>query len=423
MRRDEKIMQKRAIRWIGVIMVGLSTIAVMVTACSRTESGKEEKKPALAEKKEHTEKKERAEKKEEPGVVVLSQEKQKASGIELHRVSLESVSIPLSTTAVIELNADKVSKVSPRVTGRIVSVMASQGDRVKAGQSLALLDSVELDQAWAEYIKAKARLELAQKNLKREETLFEKKVSPEKDVLKARQELTETEADLNLSRERFRLLGIDLSHVEQQKNGKGNEHHPLIPISSAITGVILEKTVSQGEVVGPDKVLFIVADLSTLWVIIDIYEKDIHHLQEGMAAQISVTAFPDKNFKGTISLIGDVVDEKTRTVKGRVTVNNANGNLKPGMFANITIDTTKCPRCPAGKIMAVPETAVLLEGSMRYVFVQVDPEKFKRRDITILRTFGKRVEVIEGLKEAETIVAKGAFILKSEMKKEELAEE
>ncbi len=374
----------------------------------------------MAGKKEHAEKKEGAEKKEEPGIVVLSQEKQKASGIELHRVSRESVSIPLSTSAVIELNADKVSKVSPRVTGRVVSVTASQGDRVKAGQSLALLDSVELDQAWAEYIKAKARLELAQQNLKREETLFEKKVSPEKDVLKARQELTETEADLNLSRERFRLLGIDISRVEQEKNGRGTEPHPMIPIASAITGVILEKTASQGEVAGPEKTLFTVADLSTLWVILDIYEKDISRLHSGTAAKISVTAFPDKEFKGKISLISDVLDEKTRTVKARVTVDNTAGILKPGMFATVIIDTTKDR---AEKIIAIPETAVLLEGSTRYVFVQADPERFKKREITILRTFGKRVEVIEGLKEAETIVAKGAFILKSEMKKEELTEE
>jgi len=420
MRKGEKIMRRRAIRWIGVIMIGLSTIAVMLTACSRTESGKEEKKPALAEKKEDGGKKESAGKKEEPGIVVLSQEKQKASGIELHRVSLEAVSIPLSTSAVIELNADKVSRVSPRVTGRIVRVMASQGDRVKAGQSLALLDSVELDQAWAEYIKAKARLELAQKNLKREETLFEKKVSPEKDVLKARQELTETEADLNLSRERFRLLGVDISGAEQEKNGRGNEHHPLIPIASAITGVILEKTVSQGEVVGSDKPLFTVADLSALWVILDIYEKDIPRLHTGTAAKISVTAFPDKEFRGKVSVISDVLDEKTRTVKARVTVDNTAGILKPGMFATVIIDTTKDR---AEKIIAIPESAVLLEGSTRYVFVQVDPERFKRREITILRTFGKRVEVIEGLKEAETIVAKGAFTLKSEMMKEELTEE
>ncbi len=153
---------------------------------------------------------------------------------------------------------------------------------------------------------------------------------------------------------------------------------------------------------------------------LDIYEKDIPRLHKGTAAKISVTAFPDKEFRGTVSLISDVLDEKTRTVKARVTVDNTAGILKPGMFATVTVDTAKDR---TQKIIAVPEGAVLLDGSTRYVFVQVDPEKFKRREITILRTFGKKVEVIEGLKEGEAIVSKGAFTLKSEMKKEELAEE
>jgi len=409
-----------------ICLVGVLSIAVLLGGCNKKESAKEGKATVVVEKKEDQETKQGPgtkkgrEPKEEPGVVILSKEKQRTSGIEVNKIALESVSIPLSTTAVIELNADRFSKVSPRVTGRVVRVLASQGDRVKAGQPLAYLDSVELDQAWAEYVKAKARLELAQKNLKREETLFEKKVSPEKDVLKARQEVTETEADLNLSRERFRLLGIDISQVEQQKNGMGNGHHPLIPITSTMTGAVLEKALSQGEVVGPEKVLFTVADLSALWVVIDTYEKDISRLRIGTAVKMSVTAFPDREFRGTISLISDVVDEKTRTVKARVTVDNTAGILKPGMFATVTIDTTKDR---AERIIAIHETAVLLEGSARYVFVQVDPERFKRREITVLRTFGKKVEVIEGLKEGEAIVTKGSFILKSEMKKEELAEE
>ena len=319
----------KSTKWI--CLVGVLCIAVLVAGCDKKGSARERKGPGTVNKKESHETIN-----EEPGIVILSKERQKTSGIEVNKIALESVSIPLSTTAVIELNADRVSKVSSRVTGRVVRVLASQGDRVKAAQPLAYLDSVELDQAWAEYVKAKARLELAQKNLKREETLFEKKVSPEKDVLKARQEVTETEADLNLLRERFRLLGIDISQVEQQKNGEGNERHPLIPITSTITGAVLEKALSQGEVVGPEKVLFTVADLSTLWVILDIYEKDIPRLHVGTPAKISVTAFPDKEFRGAISLISDVLDEKTRTVKARVTVDNASGFLKPGMFATVS---------------------------------------------------------------------------------------
>ncbi len=399
-------MRKKFFTLILVLMVG---IAVFISGCGKKESQKEEK-PA-AEKKEGHEK-------EEPGVVILPPEKQKASGIETAKINLESISAPISAVAVIELNADRVSKISPRTSGRIIKLFASLGDRVKAGQPLAYFDSPELGQIWAEYLKAKGRVELTRKNLKREETLFEKKVSPEKDVLKARQELGEAEADINLSKERFRLLGIDITPFEaERKNGD----HPLLPLSSAISGVVIEKNVSQGEVVGPEKALFTVADLSTLWVVIDTYEKDIARLKTGMAVKASVSAFPDKDFRGALSYIGDVVDEKTRTVKARVTINNSSGLLKPGMFATVSIDTPKDSQ--GERLAAVPEEAVLIDGTTRYVFVQISPDKFKRKDITVGRTLGKKVEVTEGLKEGDAIAVKGVFTLKSELKKESLAAE
>src|SRR4030042_1248094 len=401
-------------KFLALLMLLFLVVTLSGTGCGRKKSSKDEKPTTSAEKKEEKKKEEK-----EPGVVTLSSEKQKASGIEVQKVVPESVLVPLSATAVIELNADRVSKVGSRVTGKITRVTASQGDRVKAGQPLAYLDTVELDQAWSEYVKAKSRQELALSNLKREETLFEKKVSPEKDVIKARQELSEVEADLALSKEKFRLLGIDLSQMELQKNDSGN-NHPFIPISSAIDGVVLEKSVTQGEVVNPEKVLFTVADLSTLWVLIHLYEKDVPRLKAGMAVKVSVTAFPDRDFRGTISYIGDVVDEKMRTVNARVTVNNTGGLLKPGMFATVSIDTRAAE---VEKALTVPESAVLIEGSTRYVFVQAGPDRFKKRDITVGRTLGKKMEVVSGLKEGDPVVTKGAFTLKSELKKEGLTEE
>jgi len=397
-------------KYITLLVFLFLTVTLSVTGCSRKESSKDEKSTTSAEKKG-------AEK--EPGVVTLSPEKQKASGIVVQKVVPESVSAPLSATAVIELNADRVSKVGSRATGKITKVTASQGDRVKAGQPLAYLDTVELDQAWSEYVKAKSRRELALSNLKREETLFEKKVSPEKDVIKARQELSEVEADLALSKEKFRLLGIDIRQMELGRNS-GRNDHPFIPISSAIDGVVIEKSVTQGEVVNPEKVLFTVADLSTLWVLIHLYEKDVPRLKTGMAVKVSVTAFPDRDVRGTLSYIGDVVDEKMRTVNARVTVNNASGLLKHGMFATVLIDTKALE---VEKVLTVPESAVLIEGSTRYVFVQIGPDRFKKRDITVGRTVGNKMEVTSGLKGGDPVVMKGAFTLKSELKKEELAEE
>lgn len=399
---------------LAVILIVLG-IVVLTTGCGKKEAAKEEKQTAVGEKKEagHAGEHEKG----EPDVVTLSPEKRKSAGIDVKQVAFEDASVPLSATAVIEMNMDRSAKISSRVTGKAVRIIASQGDRVKEGQALAYLDSVELDQTWADYLKAQGKVELARKNLQREETLFEKKISPEKDVLKAKQELGEAEADLNLAKERFRLLGVNVSQFEATK---GNGNHPLIPVTTPVGGVVLEKTVTQGEGVNSEKALFTVADLSTLWVVIDVYEKDISRLRIGTGVKVSVTAFPDKVFKGKISYIGDVVDEKTRTEKARVTIDNSGGMLKPGMFASVLTEATTGG---TERLMAVPEEAVLVEGTKRYIFVQLAPEKFKKRDIEVGRMIGKRMEVTSGLKEGETVAVKGAFILKSELKKESLEAE
>jgi membrane fusion protein, heavy metal efflux system len=412
MMKDAKATRKKAIRWMLAMMVGLFAVVAMLPACSKKESGKEEKKSPRAEK---IEKKEAHDEKEEHGVVILSQEKQKEFGVKTAKATSEELSIPISATAVTELNADRISKISPRMSGKIVKVNASQGDRVGPNQPLAYLDSPEIDLTWADYLKTKSRLELADKNLKREETLFEKRVSPERDVLKARQELKETEADLNLAREKFRILGINISEFEDKKM---NGDHPLIPIGSSVSGTVIEKNVSQGEIVSPDKILFVVADLSNLWVIIDILEKDVGFIRSGMAAKVSVTAFPERTFKGKISYTGDMIDEKTRTAKARVTVDNSGGLLKLGMFATASIDSGKDPS--ARKVIAIPEEAVFLDGSERYVFIQEGDERFVARQVSVGPASGQKIEIKEGLKAGDRVVTKGVFELKSELKKETL---
>jgi len=381
------------------------------------------KKAEVSDKKEgsaSTEKGEGQGEKKESGSVTLTPEKLQAAGIETRKINPEPLSALISATAVIEFNGDKLSKVSPRVSGRVVKLLASQGDRVKAGQPLALLDSVDLDQAWSDYVKAKGKVEMTKKNLAREETLFEKKISPEKDVIKARQEMGEAEADLNLSVERFRLLGIDVAGMEQKKNGGKDGSHPLIPLTSVVSGAVVERTATPGEIVGPDKVLFTVADLSALWVVIDIYENSLPLIHPGTGVKVSVSALPDAAFKGTIAYVGDVVDEKSRTVKARVIVDNASGKLKPGMFATVAIDAKGLSK---EQVIAVPEDALLLDGTTRYVFVATGPGAFARRDVAVGRNLGNRIEVTDGLKKGDLLVVKGAFVLKSELKKESLTGE
>ncbi len=391
---------------LPIIFVGIG--------CKKGESAKEQETSPVVEKEEA-----QGEKKE-TGAVTLTPEKLQAAGIETRKVNPEPLSALISATAVIEFNGDRLSKVSPRVSGRVAKLLASQGDRVKAGQPLAYLDSVELDQAWSDYVKARGKVELAKKSLGREETLFEKKVSAEKDVIKARQEMGEAEADLNLSMERFRLLGIDVVGMEQQKNGNKDAGHPLIPLASVVSGAVIERTATPGEIVGTDKVLFTIADLSSLWVVIDIYENSLPLIHSGTGVKVSVSALPDAVFNGTIAHVGDVVDEKSRTIKARVIVDNASGKLKPGMFATVSIDAKGPSR---EQVIAVPEDALLLDGTTSYVFVETGPGAFARRDVTVGRNLGKRIEVTDGLKKGDSFVIKGAFVLKSELKKESLAGE
>ncbi|NTW59492.1 MAG: efflux RND transporter periplasmic adaptor subunit [Nitrospirae bacterium] len=367
--------------------------------------------------KEHAEEHENEKTREEAAVVRLSVEAQKASGVEVMAAALEPFSAPIEATAAIELDGDRVAKISARSSGRLVKIVASQGEAVKTGQALAWFDSPELGQAWAEYSKAKGRAVLARKNLEREEILFSKKISPEKDVIKARQDLAEAEADLTFAQEKFHLLGID---VEQFENKQGGNQHPLIAMTSPISGSIIERTATQGEVVSPEKTLFTVADLSRLWVIIDIYEKDLGRVKSGTAVKVSTTAYAEKSFRGFISYLGEIMDEKSRTVKARVEVENANRLLKPGMFATVTIDAKGMQTEEA---VIIPEEAVFLDGSKNYVFIQTGPEQFEMREVAVGRTLGKRLEVIRGLNKGEPVAVKGAFILKSELKKGELVDE
>jgi cobalt-zinc-cadmium efflux system membrane fusion protein len=403
------------IRTIKAALVVVFLASFLLTgACSKKETPPGQK-PAGAESKEGTGGASARHGSEHPeGTVELTQEGMKMAGVEVAPAIEVASSDLVGATAVIELNGDRVSRVNPRVTGRCVGVKGSLGDRVRAGQTLAQIDSVEMDQAWSDYIKARAQLDLARRSVKREETLFEKKVSPEKDLLKARQELSQAEADMLLAKEKFRILGVDTSRVVS--DGDGTTHyHPLISVSAPLSGVIMEKTVTQGEMVGPEKTLFTIADLSTLWLMVDIYERDIGRVKRGMQVKVTTSAYPGKEFRGKISYIGDLVDEKSRTVKARVTIDNTPGFLKPGMFVSSSIDSAGDPR--GKKRIVLPQEAVYLDGSDRYVFLSRGNGRFEAKEVVTGASAGNGVDIEAGIKAGDLVAVKGVFALKSELKK------
>ena len=334
------------------------------------------------------------------GVVVVAAKKQRLAGV-------------ISATGKVEVNADRIAHVSPRISGKIVAVRASLGDSVSAGQILASLDSVELGEAINRYHQSRTRLALAQSNMDRVKVLVEKKIAARKDILQAETDYKMAQTELHTDEERLSLYGVSASDLAGAKHKR-----PLLPVRSPIGGVITEKHAIVGELSDPAKSLYTVADLSSVWVLVDINEKDLAKVRRGQGAIVSVGAFPDLKLKGRIAYIADLVDEATRTVKARIEVANPGRKLKPEMFASVEL------ALPADTppVLAVPEDAFQeLEGK-KVLFVTENGTEFEPRKVELGRTSGGMAEVVAGLKEGERYAAKGSFLLKSEMQKGELGE-
>jgi len=345
--------------------------------------------------------------------VKMTVEAQKQNGVLVVEAVKHSLGGALSVTGKVAVNADRIAHVSPRIPGKIVSVRASLGDSVASGQALATLDSVELGEALNRYRQSKTRLQLAKNKLDRALALSEKKILARKDVFQAESDYQIAQAEFHNDEERLALYGVSVSGL---KNGR--PERPLLTVRSPISGVITEKEAVVGELSDPAKSLYTVADLSLVWVLVDINEKDLAKVYKGQDAIVTVGAFPDLKLKGRITHIADLVDEAARTVKARVEVANLGRKLKPEMFATVEL-TLPADTPPA---LAVPEEALQELHGGKVLFVTEDGAEFEPRKVALGRMTGGMAEVISGLKEGERYVAKGSFLLKSELQKGELGE-
>ena len=363
---------------------------------------------------EHDQKKESQEEHDEHGeevLVTMSAEGQKENGIVVTAAKTQKLAGIISATGKVEVNADRIAHVSPRISGKIVNVKASLGDSVSSGQTLATLDSVELGEALGRYRQSRTKLALAQSNMERIKGLVEKKIAARKDILQAETDYKTIQTELHTDQERLSLYGIAKSDLTGD-----NPMKPLLPVRSPISGVITEKHAIVGELSDPSKSLYTVADLSSVWVMVDINEKDLAKIHKGQVATVMVGAFSDLKLKGRVTYIADLVNEASRTVKARVEVANPGRRLKPEMFATIELALA----ADAPPTLAVPEEAVLELDGRKIMFVAESGTEFEARPVELGRAAGGLLEITSGLKEGERYAVKGGFILKSELKKAEL---
>ncbi len=207
--------------------------------------------------------------------------------------------------------------------GRLVGITAKLGDRVKAGQTLASLDSIEIGEAHSAYLQADSQFRLAQADFERAEKLHAEQIVPEKDYLRSRSELEKARANLRAATDKLRLMGVPPARSESAVS--------VFPVSAPFAGTVIEKTAVLGELAQPDKSLFTVADLSVVWIEANLFEKDLGKIKVGATVGVSVAAYPDELFKGRLTYISSVMDKESRTIKARVEVANADGRL---IYAN-----------------------------------------------------------------------------------------
>lgn len=327
--------------------------------------------------------------------VTLSAEAIKTAGIQTARAASRSVTPEVRVPGEIIFNPRRTAHVAARTAGRIDHLFAYQGDKVGKGQVLAQFYSKD-------YLSLQAELLQALDRSKRNE--------PDEAERKASQTLLES------ARNRIRLLDVpDDELAEIEASGLV---HSFLTIRAPIGGSIIESLVNAGDYVEPGLDLFRLSDLSTVWADLHVFEKDLAVARAGSGAIISVAAFPGRTFEGRIFQIGNVVDEKTRTVEARVDLANPSGDLRPGMFVDAVIRSTG-----QREVFGVPNEAVLDFRKGRAVFVRTGEGVFALREIQAGASMDGFTEILSGLQAGETVVTVGSFFLKSELLKNSLGEE
>lgn len=344
------------------------------------------------------------------GGLKLTADEIKTAGIVIEPIEDKEVANHIVVTATILANQDRLARISPRIAGRLARVNANLGEKVAAGQTLATLDSIEMGEARSAYQQASSEAAVAKANFDRAEKLQGEQIISQKDFARARADYEKARAHLRAAADKLEMLGVSTT-MAFTASGLS-----VFPLTAPFDGTVIEKKAVVGELATPDKALFTVADLSTLWIEANLFEKDLAQLKEGSDAVVTVNAYPIETFKGRLTYIGGVLDKETRTIRGRIEVRNADGRLKPEMFATAAIATGG-----AVKALTLPDGAMVLVSEQPTVFV-LEGEHFEPRPIEIGEKLRGRMVVKSGLKPGERVVTAGAYALKARLLKSQIGD-
>jgi membrane fusion protein, heavy metal efflux system len=305
-----------------------------------------------------------------------------------------------SVLAELRVNQDAYAEVASPSAARVVRVLVKAGDDVTANQPLVELTSGDVSKVRAELQGAEARLAIAKTSLERKQGLLAERLIPEREVIEAQAAVTDAEAARTVA-------------AGALKQFAGAEGGAGLMLRAPVAGTVIDRDVVIGQLAEPSKTLFRIGDLTKLWLIAHVFERDAVRVRVGTTGQASFAALPGKTVAGTIVWIGREVETASRTVPVRLEILNADGVLRPGMSASVSIPIGET----GSQVVAVPMAAVQRVGGQWSVFVPRGPGAFEAKPIGRGRDLGGEVEILSGLAPGDEVVVDGAFLLKAEFDK------
>ena len=328
-------------------------------------------------------------------------------GLRMVNVEEREVSERLRANAETRVPPGKLARVAPRITGVIREINAVIGQEVEEGTVLLVLDSPDFGQAKGDFLQAISVLKLRQKTYDMEKSLYPK-ITTARQMMEAETKLEEARLDLRRAEQQLATLGLSREQIGVVKEKR--DASPRMEVTAPFAGVVVDAAAVPGEMAGPDRAIFSVADTKRMWLSIDVYEQDLARIETGQKVFFFVDGLQGKRFPGRVVAVGGEVDARTRTVKVYADIKNVQGLLKANMFGRAEIRI----RPPERKLL-VPQEAVQNDGNCLLVFVSPSKDMFVPRTIDVGAVYEGGYEVVGGLVAGEKVATTGSFLLKTEV--------
>jgi membrane fusion protein, heavy metal efflux system len=319
---------------------------------------------------------------------------------------MATVGADVTVAARIDVDETRVTRVGSPVMGRVVELAAREGQEVVPGQLLAVVNSTGLSDAQLDFLKAYSQRQLAQRGVERAQLLLKADVIGVAELQRREAELAQAGAALDAARDQLALLGMPdeaIAHLQKTRN-----INSFSRVVASMAGTVLDRKITLGQVVQPADTAYEIAELSGVWLVADVPERNAGNLAVGQHVEATVAALPGRTIHGTLSFVSATVNPETHTVRVRMDLPNTDRKLKPAMLATMIIKDQTEQR------LVVPTKAIVREGGIDHVFIQRDDTTFVLQRVTLGAEFGATRVVIDGVKADDKIVVSGAFHLNNE---------